>query len=149
MERILRELNTADPLPTRQAEAEAPTELPPHLAAAELVYIRKGGTLPPLAPPSEGPYKVIERVPKFFRLDIGSRMVPVSVDRLKPHTGAADATPAAPARQGRPPLPAGPPSSPPTPEFSTPTARSPSPGLPATTSACPARPRRAPVRLDL
>ena len=51
MERILRDLNTADPLPTRHAEAEAPTEPPTHLADAELVYICKGGTIPPLAPP--------------------------------------------------------------------------------------------------
>jgi cleavage and polyadenylation specificity factor subunit 1 len=149
VERILQDLNTVDPLPTRHADAEAPTEPPTHLAAAELVYIRKGGTLPPLAPPYEGPYKVVERGPKFFRLDIGGRTVSVSVDRLKPHTGAAAATPAAPARRGRPPRPADPPPSPPTPEFSTPAARSPSPGLPATTGARPARPRRPPVRLDL
>ena len=51
MEQILRDLNTAAPLPTRHTNAEAPAEPPSHLAAAELVYIRKGGTLPPLAPP--------------------------------------------------------------------------------------------------
>jgi len=131
-----------------------PSQSPPgtagrrdHLAGADLVYMRRGGQLPPLVQPYDGPYRVLERDPKFFRLDIGGRQTALSVDRLKPHTGTA--TPAAPPQRGRPPQAAATSSSPSTPEFSTPTARSPSPGLPATTSARPARPRRPPVRLDL
>jgi hypothetical protein len=159
---ILRDLATAAPIPTRHGQREAPTEPPASLAAAELVYVRKGGQLQPLAQPYGGPYKVLERGPKYFRLDIGGRSTAVTVDRLKPHTGNAGTTPAAPPRRGRPPRqrspsPATPPmstapSSPATPAMSTapstPT-RAPSPGLPATTGARPARPRRAPNRLDL
>ena len=73
VEEILRDLRTVEPLPTRHARAEAPMELPSHLANAELVYICKGSNLHPLATPYEGPYKVLERGPKFFCLDIGDR----------------------------------------------------------------------------
>ncbi len=42
------------------------------------------------------------RGPKYFRLDIGSKSTPVTVDRLKPHTGTAETAPAAPPRRGHP-----------------------------------------------
>jgi len=165
VDEILRDLSNAAPIPTRHGQREAPTEPPSALATAELVYVRKGGQLQPLAQPYSGPYKVLEKGPKYFRLDIGGKSTAVTVDRLKPHTGDAETTPAAPPRRGRPPRqrptsPATPamstapttPTSPATPAMSTaPTtpARAPSPGLPATTGARPARPRRAPNRLDL
>jgi len=59
---------------------EAPTEPP-----AALVYVRKGSQLQPLAQP----YKVLERVPKYFCLDISGKDTAVTTDRLKPHTRAA------------------------------------------------------------
>jgi len=159
VDEILRDLSNAAPIPTRHGQREAPTEPPSALATAELVYVRKGGQLQPLAQPYSGPYKVLEKGPKYFRLDIGGKSTAVTVDRLKPHTGTSETTPAAPPRRGRPPRQrsASPamstaPTSPVTPAMSTaPTtpARAPSPGLPATTGARPARPRRAPNRLDL
>ena len=71
-------------------QREAPTEPPAALAAAELVYVRKGGQLQPLAQPYGGPYKVLERGPKYFRLDIGGRSTAVTVDRLKPQRQRGD-----------------------------------------------------------
>jgi hypothetical protein len=47
-----------------------------------------------------GPYEVIECGPKFFKICLGCRVKPVSVDRLKPHLGAAATTPAEPPRRG-------------------------------------------------
>jgi hypothetical protein len=47
----------------------------------------RGGTLPPLAPLYVGPYEVLERADKFFRLAVGGREETVSIDRLKPHIG--------------------------------------------------------------
>jgi hypothetical protein len=44
-----------------------------------------------------------------FRLQVGDREEAVSVDRLKPHTGAEPVQPAAPPRRGRPPHPPLPP----------------------------------------
>jgi hypothetical protein len=43
------------------------------LATAEMVYVRKGGQLQPLAQPYSGPYQVLEKGPKYFRLDIGGK----------------------------------------------------------------------------
>jgi hypothetical protein len=165
VDEILRDLSNPAPIPTRHGQQEAPTETPAILAAADMVYVRKGNQLQPLAQPYSGPYKVLERGPKYFRLDIGGKNTAVTVDRLKPHTGTTETTPAVPPRHGCPPrqrpaLPATTamttapttPTSPATPVMSTaPTtpAWAPSPGLPATTGARPARLRRAPNRLDL
>ena len=56
------------------------------------VYVRKGDQLLPYS----GPAKVLKKGPKFFRLDIWGKVTAVSVDRLKPQTGAAAPTPVAP-----------------------------------------------------
>jgi len=133
------------PIPTRAQPLPAPAVIPAHLAAAELVYVRKGGQPGPLAPPYGGPFRVISKSAKYFTLDIGGQQQTVTVDRLKPHTGTAAASPAAPPRRGRPPAAAA--ARPPTP--TPPAARATSPGLPATTNARPARDRRPPVKLDL
>ena len=119
-------------IPARQLPQPAPTEVPAHLRTAEMVYVRKGGQSGPLAPPYSGPYRVISKGPKYFNIDIGGQQQAVTVDRLKPHTGAAASTPAAAPRKGRPPAARPPPSTPPSPA-----RRTPSPGLPATTGARP------------
>ncbi len=51
--------------------------------------VRRGGNLSPLY---AGPYTVLDRGEKVFRLHVGERDETVSVDRLKPHTGAAGGT---------------------------------------------------------
>ena len=61
-----------------------------------MVCVRKGGQLPSLVQPYIASYKVVKRGPKFFCLEIGGRDTGRSVDWLKPHTGTAAATPAAP-----------------------------------------------------
>jgi hypothetical protein len=82
------------PPPVRHAALPPPAAPPSSLATADLVYVRRGGSLPPLSPPYQGPYKVLERGPKFFKLQLGPRQERVSVDRMKPHLGAAPAAPA-------------------------------------------------------
>ena len=56
-------------------------------------------------PPSaaSGPYKVLRKGPKVFHIEVGGMEQIVTVDRLKPHSGAATADPAAPPKRGRPP----------------------------------------------
>jgi hypothetical protein len=51
----------------------------PELARAEFVYIRRGGTGPPLAPPYSGPFRVLRREAKFFLIEMGSRQEVVSI----------------------------------------------------------------------
>ena len=66
VDEILRDLSDAAPILTRHGQREAPTAPPVALATAELVYVRKGGQLQPLAQPYSGPYKVLERGPKYW-----------------------------------------------------------------------------------
>jgi hypothetical protein len=100
---FLEELQDVQPIPTRQRfYAEVAAALPPGLLAAKFVYIQKGGSVPPLSPPYEGPFSVVEAGSKFFTVDISGRRETVSVDRLKPHTGSSTPTPAVPPRRGRP-----------------------------------------------
>ena len=52
------------------------------LTSAKFVFIRKEAKKP-LEPPYTGPYEVLERSDKYFKLQIGSRQDKVSIDRLK------------------------------------------------------------------
>jgi hypothetical protein len=73
------------------------------LQSAEMVYVRKGGCAPPLAPAYVSPYRVVLPGPKSFVLEVGGHQETVTVDRLKPHLGSALPVPAAPPKRGRPP----------------------------------------------
>lgn len=53
------------------------------LKCANYVFVRRG-VKKSLTPPYEGPFKVLERFSKYFTLQIGSRNVAISLDRLKP-----------------------------------------------------------------
>ena len=48
------------------------------------VFIRRDAVKSPLQPPYDGPFKVISRATKFFKIDLGTRTDTVSLDRLKP-----------------------------------------------------------------
>jgi transposase InsO family protein len=77
--------------------------LPPALAAAKHVYVRSPPAAPALSPAYRGPYRVLGRGEKFFKVVIGNRIESLSVDRLKPHAGDSPVL-ASPPRRGRPPL---------------------------------------------
>jgi len=88
---------------TRQRSyADVASALPAALLSSSFVYIRRGATASPLAPAYSGPYRVLSRSAKFFRVAVGDREEDISVDRLKPHTGLSPVSPAAPPRRGRP-----------------------------------------------
>ena len=72
------------------------------LQEAPYVYMRRGGTIPPLAPVYSGPFRVLHAGPKVFTLEVGAMRETVSVDRLKPHTGQLPVIPAVTAKRGRP-----------------------------------------------
>jgi len=67
------------------------------------VYVRRGGSGPPLTPPYTGPFLVVERGRKVFKVQVGEEVETISVDRLKPHTGVGSFQPAVPPKRGRPP----------------------------------------------
>ena len=91
-------------IPAASRDFPTAKEATKRLEEADWVYIRKdtqtGG---PLANNYEGPYKVLARRRKTFRVQLGDRVDSISVDRLKPHLGVGEPTAAQPPRRGRPP----------------------------------------------
>jgi transposase InsO family protein len=80
------------------ADKEPPQDLPQELWAADRVWVRRGGHAPPLAPLYDGPYTILQRSLRHFRLQMGDRKDNLSTSRLKPCAGGA--APARPAPSG-------------------------------------------------
>jgi hypothetical protein len=76
---------------------------PSPLDMVDFVYVRHGGPSGPLADNYDGPFRVLARGPKVFKLQLGARVDTVSRDRLKPHLGVAVPEVASPRPHGRPP----------------------------------------------
>jgi hypothetical protein len=97
------------PPPTRPLTyAQVASSPLPALKTCTYVYVRRGGTVPPLQPLYVGPYRVATRSDKYYVLEIGGRGESVSIDRLKPHLGTSTVEPASPPIRGRPQKPTGP-----------------------------------------
>jgi hypothetical protein len=82
------DLAPSDLPPTNQpcAYAEIASQpLNPRLQAAQLVYLKRGGSGPPLAHFYAGPYRVVQ----YFVIQVGGRHETVMADRLKPHPGTS------------------------------------------------------------
>ncbi len=77
------------------------TDLPAELCSAPLVWVRRGGLVPPLQPLYDSPYAVLHRGPCSFTIRVGSRDKVVTVSRLKACT-AEDPTPGSQCRRGIP-----------------------------------------------
>ena len=65
--------------------------------------MQRGGVGPPLADNYVGPYLVLEKGLKVFKLQLGTLQEVVNRERLKPDVGAAPPAVAEPPRRGRPP----------------------------------------------
>ena len=91
---------SAPSLPRHNSSAQLPNELPGDLLSAPLVWVRRGGVVPPLQPLYDGPYTVLRRGLRSFTIRVGTRDEVIAVSRLKAYT-AADATPGSPRRCGR------------------------------------------------
>jgi hypothetical protein len=75
---------------------DLPSKLPAKLLSAPLVWVRRGGLVPPLQPLYDSHYVVLLRGPRSFTIRVGSGDEVVAISCLKACT-AADATP----RHGR------------------------------------------------
>jgi hypothetical protein len=93
---------SAPSLPRHNSSTDLPSELPAELLSTPLIWVRRGGLVPPLQPLYDGPYTVLSRGPRSFTIRVGSRDEMVAVSRLKACT-SADATPGSLRRRGRPP----------------------------------------------
>ena len=79
-----------------------PLRFPSALSTSKFVFVREDAVKPPLSPLYRGPYLVLERTDKYFKLQIGDETDTVSVDRLKPAFSTDEMIPAMPPRRGRP-----------------------------------------------
>ena len=59
------------------------TYIPRHLSTAMRIFVRTDSHCPPLTPPYTGPYRVIQRRPKAFLLDVCGTHDWISLDCLK------------------------------------------------------------------
>jgi hypothetical protein len=101
VEKVIAGFSTPPPLHVQHSPS---VEIPAALKAAKFVFIREDASKPSLSPLYRGPYQVIERRSKFFRLQIGAKVDSVSVDRLKPVISDVPVIPVTPPPRGRPPL---------------------------------------------
>ena len=86
--------------PTVRSYAQAVASSP--LDGADWVYVAKGGAQRPMANKYSGPFQVLERGNKAWKLQVGERVEVVSQDRLKPHLGSVAPKAAVPPTRGRP-----------------------------------------------
>jgi hypothetical protein len=91
------------PTPATCKSLTGPTSLPEELLLARHVLVRKDGPHPPLSPLYDGPFLVLERSLRFFKLQIDQRTDNVSTLRLKACKSPPDIAVAEPPRRGRPP----------------------------------------------
>ncbi|BHF61905.1 hypothetical protein SprV_0100488500 [Sparganum proliferum] len=81
LHRLRQFLRTLSPVPPRSSAS--PSYLEKDLATCSHVYLRCDRVRRPLEPPYYGPFRVISRGTKNFRIQCGTREEVVSVDRLK------------------------------------------------------------------
>nr|VZI28875.1 unnamed protein product [Spirometra erinaceieuropaei] len=109
LHRLRQFLRTLSPVPPRPSVSESYLEK--DLATCSHVYLRCDRVRRPLEPPYDGPFRVISRGTKNFRIQRGTREEVVSVDRLKaavPDTHPDE--PCGPLHPALPPRPSIPPS---------------------------------------
>ena len=58
--------------------------MPDALPEPKFVFVRRDTRKGPLQMPYDGPFEVVERSEKHFKLKLGSQLANVSVDLLKP-----------------------------------------------------------------
>ncbi|BHF70471.1 hypothetical protein SprV_0301352200 [Sparganum proliferum] len=81
LHRLRQFMRTLFPVPPRSSAS--PSHLEKDLATCSHVYLRCDRVRRPLEPPYDGPFRVISRGTKNFRIQRGTREEVVSVDRLK------------------------------------------------------------------
>ncbi len=71
------------------ADKELPEDLPQELWAAERIWVRRSGHLPPHWPLYDGPYTGLQRSLHHFRLQMGDKEDNISTSCFKPCTTTA------------------------------------------------------------
>jgi transposase InsO family protein len=92
-------LSSFSPLPPQQRATGGGSR---RLCGARYVFVRAPPAAPGLTPAYRGPFRVVQSGEKVFKVQMGTRVEAVSVDRLKPYLGSEPVA-AEPPRRGRPP----------------------------------------------
>ena len=100
--RLRRALEDLTPPQTRPTPATVPVFLDPKLDDCSHVFIRRDGHKKPLEPLYDGPYKVLSRGRRHFKLQVGDKTDNVTIERLKPVISATPVEAAVPRKRGRP-----------------------------------------------
>jgi len=79
-----------------------PSQVVQDLMNCTHVFVRRDGHIPSLTPLYEGPYEVLSKSEKVFKLWMGARVDSVSITRLKPAYLPPGSCPALPPARGRP-----------------------------------------------
>lgn len=72
------------PAPTSNHDIRNRAFVAMDLKKCKQVFVRHDAVQPPLRPPYDGPFQVLERTDKVYKLQIGNKPKFVSIDRLKP-----------------------------------------------------------------
>nr|CDS31411.1 gag pol polyprotein [Hymenolepis microstoma]CDS32428.1 gag pol polyprotein [Hymenolepis microstoma] len=72
------------PRPNSHGSSVVSAHIPKDLSSCLFVFVRMDTVKKPLQPPYDGPYKVLQRKPKYFILDRKGSKDSVSIDRLEP-----------------------------------------------------------------
>ena len=81
VDRLKRTPHKLQPPPQRPSSTTA--YVPNDLQTCTHVFIRRDAVRKPLQPPYNGPFKVISRTPKHFKVDLGNRTDSISIDPLR------------------------------------------------------------------
>lgn len=81
--RLTRTMTSLTPAPHRSQSADKPFVYK-DLSTCTHVFVRNDTVRTPLTPPYDGPYEVLKRYDKYYKIQLPLRTTVVSLDRLKP-----------------------------------------------------------------
>lgn len=83
VEHLQRSIQNIKPIPSLRKSTQN-TFVYKEMRTCDFVFVRTDAVKKPLVAPYEGPYKVLERHEKYFKIQLPNRISVVSIDRLKP-----------------------------------------------------------------
>lgn len=83
LHRLKAKMSKIKPVPNKH-HVKSSAFVSPNLTDCTHVFVRRDSVKKPLQPPYDGPFRVTDRSPKYFSVDINGKINNISIDRLKP-----------------------------------------------------------------
>ncbi len=96
VEKLRSDAASFSPPPTAAGPAMKAAEVPAQLLSCKYMYVRGEGARPLLVAKYDGPFLVVAKAAKYFKIQRGTRVESVTVDRLETHLGSGPVAPASP-----------------------------------------------------